>query len=632
MIKRKLTYISLAIGAVMGSACTPSQHTEQPAKENRIETALPLSNLPLNDMQAFRPVDKNWQIVGDVFVDRAQKRTLITSPGAGVLANTPVPKKHKDNLFTQLEHGDIEIEYEVMMPVHSNSGVYFQGRYEVQLLDSWGVKQPKHSDIGGIYQRWDNTKEKGQRGFGGIPPRVNAAKAPGLWQKFKVIFHAPRFDHNGNKIKNAWFEEVWLNGELIHQNEEVSEPTRAAAFNDEKPLGPLMIQGDHGPVALRNIRYKLYENKQVELKGVKLKEYENTAQQIPATDTLNLLRELPSDSLSAWMATGQNPQRLLEYKGKLSLPNDGNYLFQMRVHRGGALLLVAGDTIVNLNGDYNINDLQSGKVNLPKGEHPFTLYYNKHRPYQRGFELWVEGPGIQKHPLHAPGSLQVGGSSVEPIVVQPGDRPALQRSFVQHGDSKRTHTVSVGTPQDIHYTFDMAYGSLIQAWYGDFLETTKMWHARGHAQLGEPLRKPLLFHGQPDFAILQNDNSAWPQGLEDESVFTHEGYQLDRSGLPAFTHRVGASRVTNKITPADTLRHLTRYITVDGNDTVWHKVAEGKQIEKLPDNTYAIDDKQYFIDFKSGNISPQIRQSNGTYELLVKLPKEAQEVVYNIIW
>ena len=92
---------------------------------------------------------------------------------------------------------------------------------------------------------------------------MNAAKAPGLWQHYKIIFHAPKFDSLGRKEKNAVFKEVWLNGVLLHENQEVTGPTRAAAFKDEKPKGPLMIQGDHGPVALKNIRYKLYEDKKV---------------------------------------------------------------------------------------------------------------------------------------------------------------------------------------------------------------------------------------------------------------------------------------------------------------------------------------------------------------------------------
>ncbi len=151
-----------------------------------------------------------------------------------------------------MEHGDIEAHIEFMVPKGSNSGVYFQGRYEIQVFDSWGVKEPQHGDCGGIYQRW-----RDNRGFEGHPPRVNASRKPGEWQTFEVIFRAPRFDTDGKKTANAVFVRVVHNGKVIHENQEVTGPTRAAAFNDEGPTGPLLFQGDHGPVAYRNIRVRL---------------------------------------------------------------------------------------------------------------------------------------------------------------------------------------------------------------------------------------------------------------------------------------------------------------------------------------------------------------------------------------
>ena len=94
--------------------------------------------------------------------------------------------------------------------------------------------------------------------YEGKAPSHNFSKAPGVWQQFKIIFQAPRFNGQGEKTANARFVKVIHNGEVIHENVEVTGPTRSAAFQDEKPLGPLMIQGDHGSVAVRNFRYKKY--------------------------------------------------------------------------------------------------------------------------------------------------------------------------------------------------------------------------------------------------------------------------------------------------------------------------------------------------------------------------------------
>ena len=199
------------------------------------------------DLGAFRKEAGDWKIAGEVFKDPKDERRLAWKDGTGSIVNGP--KGRTRNLFTTHEHGDCEAHIEFVVPKGSNSGVYFQGRYEIQVLDSWGVKKLKHGDCGGIYQRWDRG-----RGYEGRPPRVNASRKPGAWQSFDVVFRAPRFDKAGKKTANACFVKVVHNGIVVHENQEVTGPTRAAAFRDEKPTGPLMFQGDHGPVAYRNVR------------------------------------------------------------------------------------------------------------------------------------------------------------------------------------------------------------------------------------------------------------------------------------------------------------------------------------------------------------------------------------------
>jgi hypothetical protein len=191
-----------------------------------------------------------WQIVGEVKMDPENTKRLAAEPGSGVIVNGR--DGQTVDMFSKAEFGDVRAHVEFMVPQGSNSGVYFMGRYEVQVFDSWGVEKPTFSDCGGIYQRWDEKRDP--KGFEGHGPRVNASLPPGQWQSYDVVFRAPRFDDSGNKIGNARFEEVIHNGIVVHENVEVSGPTRASAYNDEKPTGPLMLQGDHGPVAYRNIR------------------------------------------------------------------------------------------------------------------------------------------------------------------------------------------------------------------------------------------------------------------------------------------------------------------------------------------------------------------------------------------
>ena len=201
----------------------------------------------LSDMSDWGKNAGAWKVVEEAKMDQSNPKKLALTVGSGVLVNGESGRT--SNIYSAAHHGDLQAKVEFMVPRGSNSGVYFQGRYEIQILDSWGKKKVGFGDCGGIYQRWD----KG-RGFEGHGPRENASLAPGEWQSFEVAFRAPRFDAKGKKIANAVFVKVVHNGKVVHENVEVTGPTRGAGFRDEQALGPLMLQGDHGPVAYRNLK------------------------------------------------------------------------------------------------------------------------------------------------------------------------------------------------------------------------------------------------------------------------------------------------------------------------------------------------------------------------------------------
>jgi hypothetical protein len=115
-------------------------------------------------------------------------------------------------------------------------------------------------DCGGIQNRWDKSRPEGEIGFDGFPPMVNACKAPGEWQSLDVLFRAPKFNSKGEKIQNAKFEKVILNGVVVQQNTELSAPTKGALSGNEVALAPFRLQGGHGPVAFRNIRIRDLKN------------------------------------------------------------------------------------------------------------------------------------------------------------------------------------------------------------------------------------------------------------------------------------------------------------------------------------------------------------------------------------
>jgi hypothetical protein len=200
-------------------------------------------------MENFREPAGDWFEAGDTRLDPADERKLEPIAGEGVFINGKAGKIV--NFVTRETHGDVKLELEFMISEKSNSGVYLQGRYEIQIFDSWGKENPVSWDCGGIYARYDGTKT-----YEGVRPLVNASKEPGEWQHLFISFRAPRFNKQGEKIKNAVFKEVKLNGVTVHKNVEVTGPTASSLDNNEEPLGPLMLQGDHGPVAYRNSKLK----------------------------------------------------------------------------------------------------------------------------------------------------------------------------------------------------------------------------------------------------------------------------------------------------------------------------------------------------------------------------------------
>jgi hypothetical protein len=585
--------------------------------------------LPLDDLSGFVPTGKNWKIAGKAIADFTKEKQLQSEKGKGVLINLP-SDKHYSNLQTQLQHGDIDLELEFMMAKKSNSGIYLQGKYELQLLDSWGVKYPAFGDCGGIYERWDDTQAEGQKGYQGHAPRINACRAPGLWQKLFISFQAPRFDAYGNKIANARFLKVELNGVLIQENVELTGPTRGGG-EEEVEKGPIFFQGDHGPVAFRNIRYRTFGSAPPILNKLTYEHYQVTKDDL-ILDGLKPKASGATERLSHEVMD-ENEKFTLRFRGQLSLAKSGRYYFD--INSFGWSSFKIGDHQLFPRGPW----LRRDSIDLKAGVYDIELRYSKMGNwFSNGLGLFVEGPGLRPYALHAESSLPPSVQSADPIFVDFALEPVILRSFVDFqglGDSvshRVTHAVSVGFSERLAYNYNLKSGALFQLWRSAFLDATPMWHDRGDGS-GKPIGDILKLEDVPTVARLSSANAPWPEKVTEEMGYRGRGYALESDGRPTFRYDALNLSLEDAIQANEKGKQLNRTLTWQGTAQTddYILLARGNDIEALSAGLYLIG-KRYYIQVPGKSaVKPQIRTSNGLQELLIPM-SGLQTYSYQIIW
>ena len=204
----------------------------------------------------WRNSDK-WDVVGDAALNPENSRRLIGEPGTSALINGK-EGKCPSLVSKRRDYQDVEVHVEFMVAKGSNSGVIFHGNHEIQILDSYGIRNPNAGHCGGVYPRAESTPTYHHIDKGS-PPRINAARRPGRWQTMDIIFQAARFDSDGNKTANARFVKVVHNGVEIQNNVEVPYACGPNWDRKQYPQGPVIIQGDYGPIAVRNLRIKEWQ-------------------------------------------------------------------------------------------------------------------------------------------------------------------------------------------------------------------------------------------------------------------------------------------------------------------------------------------------------------------------------------
>ncbi len=222
----------LALAVTSGVPCHGEDQTKT-AEPPVIQPGL-AGNPPSDAIVLFNGTDLSaWK------GERAEEAKWLVTNGVAQVNGT-------GSIVTKEEFGDCQLHVEWATPAEvkgdgqgrGNSGVYLQGRYEIQVLDSYHSKTYPNGQAGAFY--------------GHNAPLVNACRPPGEWQSYDIIFHAPQPGENG-QVRPGSFT-VIHNGVLVQDHIPVEgKSTTAAKFSGATAQGPLVLQ-DHGnPVRYRNV-------------------------------------------------------------------------------------------------------------------------------------------------------------------------------------------------------------------------------------------------------------------------------------------------------------------------------------------------------------------------------------------
>lgn len=531
--------------------------------------------------QLARP--NSWQLVGSVS-PTADASSIRTQSGSNVLVGSNEPL----TLLTPTD--DFRLRFEVMLSAGADAVLTLPTGQQISFAD---------------------TRES-----------ARLLKAPGLWQTVDVWYKT-----KGPKGFSS-LEKLALNGVTLRESQTLA----------NGKLGPLTLMTKKGTIALRKVGYRVMSPRMVAQWSGPLSYtiVEGGYVQDPQ-DAMRrkVLKQDTTSQLTYEVSYGQPRQYSLFFTGKLNALQTGDYQFDL--NQGGlAALWIDGKEVIPIN-HLELGMPNPGKVSLTAGPHDVRVYFSRSW-FRPGLGLFVSQAGTRPQPLHAQSSLPepdaIAVIGVNPDYSDPMNQVQRIRSFVQMpGEkTKRTHSLSVGSPTGIHYTVDLNQMALLQVWKGDFANTTEMWYERGEPQLLTPLGAVVLLPGQTPLMVLDNDSSAWPDSVS-ENTLQYTGLTIDKQGKPTLQYKLAGASVTDAIHSEGDALVRTLTLTGSPTGTPYCRIAAGSSVEEVGKGLYAVNDRSYYI-----RVDPKAkvktRQSNGKQELLlpVELKNGGGSVQYSIVF
>ncbi len=458
--------------------------------------------------------------------------------------------------------------------------------------------------------------------LGKTPEMMRFMKAPGLWQTVDVWYKT------AGPAGRSVLEKLALNGVTVRETQTLS----------NNKLGPLAIASATGPIAIRNVGYRVMSPRKVAqwsspvnytiVEGQYIEDRENAR-------TRKVLKQDTTSMLNYEVSYGQPRQYSILFSGKLNALQTGEYQFELDQGGVGGVW-VDGKPVIPAS-HRELGQSTTGNTLLTAGPHTVEVYFSRSW-FRPGLGLFISQAGTRPQPLHAPASLPepdpVAVISVNPNYQDPMNQVQRIRSFVQMpGEkTKRTHSMSVGSPTGMHYTVDLNQMALLQVWKGNFANVTEMWYERGEPQLLTPLGETVYLPGHSPLMVLDGESAAWPDSVG-KNVLQYKGMKIDKQGTPMMEYTIAGTTVTDAIKPDGDA--LTRTLTLTGSPsgTLYCRLATGTLVEEVSKGLYAVNDRSYYIRVDP-KANVKMRQSRGKQELLlpVAMKNGAGMVQYSIVY
>ena len=598
-----------------------SCNTEESKVINQV-AAIPVLSLSPDGVHTFT-ADTSFGVAGDVYMDKEVEGHVRISEGKGILYNQP---GRDTNTYAQTknEHGDLYMQVEFMVSKGSSAALYLQGRYGIQLSDSRN-KGNSLLQCGAIFQH-------GRTKAGPLMtmPVSDAAKVPGLWQRLAINFTAPRFDRSGNKLSDAVFKEVVLNGQLIHTNIPVTNTALDTAFRLERTAGPLLFRSHYGAVAFRNLTYTAQSHPAIVLSDMRYDVYKELSGRYDMLKNYTPERTGSTDSLS-WRLEERKKQLVIA--GNMNVAEDGDYVFKVKAG-GPVYIFVDSSEVVNNHQLKNYTSPYFGNRYLQKGMHSFQVVYTN---YNDGLMLEYEGPVTSFTALTTPSSARKP-EDIGLIKTVKNKKLVFQKGLFRHNRKVISDILSVSLPGGLNYAYDQRTCNVLSVWRGNAVPDIR--RDSGSPGMQVPSGAPVELKNRHALFSLAKPDGPWPATLQiNDSIYTDKTYRLDTMGLPVFLYRYLNMNIEDYMYSGEK-NTLIRQISLQAGsaaEPVYFMIGSGSIIERLPNGLYAIDDKTFYVQILNAGDEKNVsitKDDAGRYRLLMLLSPPGNDVPfsYSIIW